>query len=41
MLTEWMLAPLRKVIPNFGPIDVTSLVAFLLLSLLQGLLPIR
>lgn len=36
VLTEWMLAPLRRVIPTFGPLDVTPLVAFLLLSLIQS-----
>jgi YggT family protein len=35
-LTEWMLAPLRRMIPNAGAIDLTPLVAYLLLSLLQG-----
>jgi YggT family protein len=38
VLTEWMLAPLRRIIPTFGPVDVTPIVAFLLLALLQGLL---
>ena len=38
VLTEWMLAPLRRIIPTFGPMDVTPIVAFLLLALLQGLL---
>jgi YggT family protein len=41
LLTEWMLAPLRRIIPMFGPVDVTPIVAFLLLSLLQGVLGIR
>ena len=41
VLTEWMLAPLRRIIPMFGPIDVTPIVAFLLLSLIQGVLGIR
>lgn len=36
VLTEWMLAPLRKMLPLFGPIDISPLVAFLLLSLIQG-----
>lgn len=40
VLTEWMLAPLRRIIPTFGPVDVTPIVAFLLLALLQGLLRI-
>jgi YggT family protein len=37
-LTEWMLAPLRRVIPTFGPVDVTPIVAYLLLSIVQGLI---
>lgn len=41
VLTEWMLAPLRRVVPMFGPVDVTPIVAYLLLSLLQGALGIR
>lgn len=40
-LTEWMLAPLRRIVPTFGPIDITPIVAFLLLALLQGALNIR
>lgn len=35
VLTEWMLAPLRRVLPTFGPIDVSPLVAFFLISLIQ------
>ncbi len=38
VLTEWMLAPLRRLIPSLGPIDVTPIVAWLLLSLLQSAL---
>lgn len=41
VLTEWMLAPLRRIIPTFGPIDVTPIVAFLLLWLIQAGLGIR
>lgn len=41
VLTEWMLAPLRRIIPLFGPIDVTPIVAFLLLSLIQGAIGVR
>jgi YggT family protein len=33
-LTEWMLAPLRRVIPTIGMIDVTPIVAYLLLTVL-------
>jgi YggT family protein len=36
-LTEWMLAPLRRVIPLLGGIDVTPIVAYILLGLLEGL----
>ena len=35
VLTEWMLAPIRKLIPLFGPVDISPLVAFLLLTILQ------
>jgi len=41
VLTEWMLAPLRRVIPVFGPVDVTPLVAYVLLVLLAGVLGVR
>lgn len=34
--TEWMLAPLRRVIPLLGGIDVTPIVAYLLLGLLES-----
>ena len=38
--TEWMLAPLRRVIPAFGPLDLTPLVAWFGLGLLaQWLVP--
>lgn len=37
-LTEWMLAPLRAVIPMLGPIDITPLIAFFLLGIVQGLI---
>jgi YggT family protein len=40
ILTEWMVAPLRRLIPTLGPIDITPIIAWLLLSLLQGLLGI-
>ncbi len=40
-LTEWMLAPLRRIVPTFGPVDITPIVAFLLLALLQAALNIR
>ena len=34
-LTEWMLAPLRRVIPPLGMVDVTPFVAYLIIVLLQ------
>lgn len=37
-LTEWMLAPLRRVIPTLGMVDLTPLVAYFGLSILQGVL---
>jgi YggT family protein len=36
-LTEWMLSPLRRIIPSLGGIDVTPIVAYLVLGLLEGL----
>ena len=36
-LTDWFLAPLRRVIPQLGMIDVTPLVAWFALSILEGL----
>jgi YggT family protein len=38
VLTEWMLAPLRRIVPTFGPVDITPLVAFILLMILQSIL---
>jgi YggT family protein len=35
-LTEWMLAPLRQVIPPMGGFDLSPLVAFFLLGLVRG-----
>jgi YggT family protein len=36
-MTEWMLAPLRRVIPLVGSVDVTPIVAWFGLALIQGL----
>ena len=36
VLTEWLLAPLRRVIPPLGMIDVTPVVAWFLLQLVRG-----
>ena len=38
VLTEWFLAPLRRVIPSLGMIDITPIVAYFALSLLEGVL---
>lgn len=38
VLTEPMLRPLRSIIPTIGMIDITPIVAFLALGLLEGLL---
>lgn len=36
-LTEWFLAPLRRVLPTLGPIDLSPLVAYFGLTFLQWL----
>lgn len=35
LATEWMLAPLRRILPPFGPLDLSPLVAWFILSLLR------
>ena len=37
-ITEPILAPLRRIIPTIGPIDISPIVALLLLQFLQGVL---
>jgi YggT family protein len=37
-LTEWMLEPLRRVLPPFGPFDLSPLVAYLILVVLERLI---
>lgn len=37
-LTEWMLAPLRRIIPTIGMVDITPLVAWFALGLLESAL---
>jgi YggT family protein len=37
-LTEWLLRPLRSIIPPFGMLDVTPIVAYFILVLLEGLM---
>jgi YggT family protein len=39
-LTEWMLRPLRRFVPTLGMVDITPLVAYFLLWIVQGLLHI-
>lgn len=36
--TEWLLAPLRRILPPTGPIDLSPLAAWLLLTLLRPVL---
>lgn len=38
VLTEWLLAPLRRIIPPLGMIDITPIVAFFIIQLLGGAL---
>jgi YggT family protein len=40
VLTEWMLRPLRQVVPAIGPVDATPIVAYLALWLVQTVLRI-
>jgi YggT family protein len=35
-LTEWLIRPLQRIVPTIGMIDITPIVAFLLLSVLQA-----
>ncbi|MDX2121862.1 MAG: YggT family protein [Gemmatimonadota bacterium] len=37
-LSDWVIEPLRKVIPPFGMVDVTPIVAYFMLYLARGLL---
>jgi YggT family protein len=38
VLTEWMIGPLRRVIPLVGMFDITPIVAWILLSVAQSLI---
>ena len=38
LLTDWIVEPLRRIIPPFGMIDVTPLVAWFLIQILIGML---
>jgi YggT family protein len=40
VLTDWMLVPIRRLLPNFGPLDLSPLVAYFLLGILQSILGI-
>ena len=40
VLTDWMIVPLRRVIPLVGMFDITPIIAWLLLSIAQQLLGI-
>lgn len=37
-LTDWMLKPLRRMLPLVGPVDVSPLIAYILLGLIESLL---
>jgi YggT family protein len=37
-LTEWLLGPLRRVIPSLGPMDISPIVAYFALALLEWVL---
>jgi YggT family protein len=36
VLTDWLLAPIRRILPPFGMLDLSPLLAWLLLTLLRG-----
>lgn len=36
-LTDWLIAPIRRRLPPFGPIDLSPFLAYLLLLLVRGL----
>jgi YggT family protein len=40
VLTEWFIRPMQRIIPRIGMIDITPIVAWFLLSLIQGALGI-
>jgi YggT family protein len=40
VLTDWMIVPLRRLIPSIGMIDITPIVAWFGLALIQRLLGI-
>lgn len=38
VLTDWIVAPIRRVLPTFGPLDVSPLVAWFVLFVAQRIL---
>ncbi|HEV8598637.1 MAG TPA: YggT family protein [Gemmatimonadales bacterium] len=38
LLTDWIIEPLRRRLPSFGPIDLSPFVAYILILVLRGLL---
>ena len=38
LATEWMLAPLRRILPPFGMMDFSPLVAWFALSILRKMI---
>jgi len=40
VLTNWMITPLQRVIPRIGMIDITPIVAWILLNIIQGVFSI-
>ena len=40
VLTNWMIVPLQRVVPRIGMIDITPIVAWILLSIIQGVFAI-
>lgn len=37
VMTEWLIAPIRRIVPPFGPIDVSPILAYFALLLVRGL----
>jgi YggT family protein len=36
-LTDWIIVPLRRVLPTVGPFDISPIVAYFLLGILEGI----
>ena len=39
-LTDWIVEPLRRIIPPFGTVDISPLVAYFIILILTGMLPL-